>query len=85
MSSGPKSGNAYTLSSVAPSQGPQSGRPATRVLGGRYSLSKRIAVGGMGEVWAAMDTVLGRQVAIKILRDDLVDAHLFLERFRAEA
>ncbi|MEP7204157.1 MAG: serine/threonine-protein kinase, partial [Ilumatobacteraceae bacterium] len=39
----------------------------------------------MGEVWAATDTVLGRQVAVKILRDDLVDSEVFLERFRAEA
>ena len=39
----------------------------------------------MGEVWAATDTVLGRQVAVKILRDDLVDSPIFLERFRAEA
>ena len=39
----------------------------------------------MGQVWAAVDTVLGRQVAVKILRDDLVDSPVFLERFRAEA
>jgi serine/threonine-protein kinase len=39
----------------------------------------------MGQVWAAYDTVLGRQVAVKILRDDLVDSPVFLERFRAEA
>ena len=36
-------------------------------------------------MWAATDTVLGRQVAVKILRDDLVDSAVFLERFRAEA
>ena len=63
------------------------GAPARphNLLGGRYSLAKRIAIGGMGEVWAATDTVLGRQVAVKILRDDLVDSPVFLERFRAEA
>lgn len=55
------------------------------VLGGRYSLVNRIAVGGMGEVWSAMDVVLGRQVAVKILRDELVDSSEFLERFRTEA
>ena len=54
-------------------------------MGGRYSLTTRIAIGGMGQVWAAVDTVLGRQVAVKILRDDLVDSPVFLERFRAEA
>ncbi|MGZ4639134.1 MAG: serine/threonine protein kinase, partial [Actinomycetes bacterium] len=38
------------------------------LLGGRYKLTSRIAAGGMGEVWAATDEVLGRNVAIKILR-----------------
>jgi eukaryotic-like serine/threonine-protein kinase len=73
------------MPSVAPSPTPQGGDAITTVLGERYSLTTRIAVGGMGEVWAAIDTVLGRQVAIKILRDDLVDSSVFLERFRAEA
>ena len=44
------------------------------MLGDRYSLTRRIAVGGMGEVWEATDLVLGRRVGIKILRDDLVDS-----------
>ena len=55
------------------------------VLGGRYSLMRRIAVGGMGEIWAAHDMVLRREVAVKILRDELVDSNEFLERFRHEA
>ena len=55
------------------------------VLGGRYSLTNRIAVGGMGEVWAARDIVLGREVAVKVLRDELVESTEFLERFRDEA
>lgn len=55
------------------------------VLGGRYSLTNRIAVGGMGEVWAARDLVLGREVAVKVLRDELVESTEFLERFRDEA
>ena len=36
-------------------------------------------------MWEATDLVLGRRVGIKILRDDLVDSPVFLERFRAEA
>lgn len=82
---GTKSGITLDVSPIAPSLNPQHGGPAATVLGGRYALTKRIAVGGMGEVWAAIDRVLGRQVAVKILRDDLVDSPVFLERFRAEA
>ncbi|MBM7502916.1 serine/threonine-protein kinase [Agromyces aurantiacus] len=39
----------------------------------------------MGEVWQATDLVIGRQVAIKILKDEYLGDPGFLERFRAEA
>ncbi|SKB00065.1 serine/threonine protein kinase [Agreia bicolorata] len=54
-------------------------------FGGRYELSSRIAIGGMGEVWKATDLVIGRTVAIKILKDEYLGDPGFLERFRAEA
>jgi serine/threonine protein kinase len=54
-------------------------------FGGRYELSSRVAVGGMGEVWEATDLVIGRPVAIKILKDEYLGDPGFLERFRAEA
>ncbi|MGN6273633.1 MAG: protein kinase domain-containing protein [Protaetiibacter sp.] len=54
-------------------------------FGGRYQLSSRIAIGGMGEVWQATDLVIGRTVAIKILKDEYLGDPGFLERFRAEA
>lgn len=54
-------------------------------FGGRYELDLRIAVGGMGEVWEATDHVIGRTVAIKILKDEYMGDPGFLERFRAEA
>ncbi|HIW46100.1 MAG TPA: protein kinase [Candidatus Yaniella excrementigallinarum] len=54
-------------------------------LGGRYELTDRIAIGGMGEVWKARDTVLGRIVAIKILKEEYTGDPNFLRRFRAEA
>ncbi|MGJ0205085.1 protein kinase domain-containing protein [Leucobacter sp. gxy201] len=61
-------------------------RPAAGItFGGRYELSSRIAVGGMGEVWKASDSIIGRTVAIKILKDEYMGDPGFLERFRAEA
>ena len=54
-------------------------------LGGRYRLSRRIAVGGMGEVWEAQDEALGRPVAVKVLREEFAGDRGFLERFRTEA
>ncbi len=54
-------------------------------FGGRYQLSSRIAIGGMGEVWQAADLTIGRTVAIKILKDEFMGDPGFLERFRAEA
>lgn len=54
-------------------------------FGGRYELQSRIAIGGMGEVWQATDLVIGRAVAIKILKDEYLGDPGFLERFRAEA
>ena len=54
-------------------------------FGGRYQLSGRIAIGGMGEVWQATDLVIGRTVALKILKDEYMGDPGFLERFRAEA
>lgn len=61
-------------------------RPATGVsVGGRYELTSRIAGGGMGEVWAARDQVLGRPVAVKLLRGEYADDPAFQARFRTEA
>ncbi|MGH8938175.1 MAG: protein kinase domain-containing protein, partial [Actinomycetes bacterium] len=56
-----------------------------QLLGSRYRLTDRIAGGGMGEVWRARDEVLGRDVAVKILRREYAEDPTFLERFRAEA
>ena len=61
-------------------------RPSSGLtFGGRYQLTSRVAIGGMGEVWQATDLVIGRTVAIKILKDEYLGDPGFLERFRAEA
>ena len=57
----------------------------TTLLGNRYRLGERIATGGMGAVYRAVDETLGRQVAVKALRRELADDPSFLERFRREA
>ena len=51
----------------------------------RYRLDKRLAQGGMGEVWKAYDIQLGRPVAIKALRSDQSNVEAKLHRLRAEA
>lgn len=56
-----------------------------KLYGGRYRLIRRIAIGGMGEVWDAKDEVILRNVAIKILKPEYMGDPGFLERFRTEA
>ena len=55
------------------------------VLGGRYRLDRRVASGGMADVWAAADDVLRRRVAVKVMRPDPDHEELFALRFRDEA
>ena len=54
-------------------------------LSGRYRLQRLIATGGMGQVWEATDSRLGRRVAIKVLKQEYSSDPEFIERFRAEA
>ncbi|ONI72787.1 serine/threonine protein kinase [Actinosynnema sp. ALI-1.44] len=56
-----------------------------QLLADRYRLVRRIAVGGMGEVWEASDTRLDRSVAVKVLKPELCGDAEFLHRFRTEA
>ena len=56
-----------------------------QILGGRYALTNLLARGGMADVWQARDTVLERQVAVKILHPHLAADEHFVGRFRSEA
>jgi len=52
---------------------------------GKYRLISRLGAGGMGEVWKAEDTHLGRSVAIKILPPDVASDPEAVARMRREA
>jgi eukaryotic-like serine/threonine-protein kinase len=58
---------------------------AESLLAGRYELRARIGVGGYGEVWRGVDSVLARPVAIKLLQDEHTVQPEAMMRFRAEA
>ena len=51
----------------------------------RYQIIKTIGEGGMANVYLAQDTILNRQVAVKVLRGDLADDEKFVRRFQREA
>jgi tRNA A-37 threonylcarbamoyl transferase component Bud32 len=57
--------------------------PGTRL--GRYEIRSQLGAGGMGEVYLARDTKLGRDVAVKVLRSSLVRDTQLRQRMEREA
>src|SRR5260221_423470 len=55
------------------------------VFNGRYELHRRIARGGMADVFLARDQLLDRPVAVKVLFPEFATDRSFVERFRREA
>src|SRR3954470_3555260 len=56
-----------------------------RLLDDRYEIRRRLAVGGMATVYAAIDTRLDRPVAVKVMHPALAADEEFVARFRREA
>ncbi len=54
-------------------------------IDGRYQIVRNIGEGGMANVYLAYDTILEREVAVKILRGDLATDEKFVKRFQREA
>ncbi|MBN8882445.1 MAG: serine/threonine protein kinase [Salana multivorans] len=59
--------------------------PRAGVVVDRWELTRLIAIGGMGQVWAAQEKPGGREVALKVLRPEFAGERLFLDRIAAEA
>jgi eukaryotic-like serine/threonine-protein kinase len=55
------------------------------LIGGRYELKHVVGSGGMSTVYCAFDTLLERNVALKILHDQYGEDEEYVERFRREA
>jgi hypothetical protein len=64
---------------------PTTSEMSPRRLGNRYRLEVLIGEGGMGVVYAAIDETLGRSVAVKLVREELLRGPEGLERFQREA
>ena len=56
-----------------------------QLIDNRYKIIRTIGEGGMANVYLAYDTILEREVAVKILRGDLADDEKFVRRFQREA
>jgi serine/threonine protein kinase len=68
---------------MPPESKTQGGRKPVRI--GKYEVVAHIATGGMGAVYRAVDTELGRPVALKVLAPGLAAQPNMVERFRREA
>ena len=54
-------------------------------LADRYEILDKIGTGGMSDVYKAMDHILGREVAVKVLKQEFTEDVTFVTKFRSEA
>jgi serine/threonine-protein kinase len=74
-------GSAHDAAATTPPGDPLVGR----IVDGRYRIEEVLGEGGMGLVYRARHAVLGRQLAVKVLRPEFSRDHEVLARFRQEA
>ena len=55
------------------------------IVGGRYEIIDKIGSGGMANVYKAIDRVLNRYVAVKVLKKEFSEDETFVKKFRTEA
>ena len=55
------------------------------IIGSRYEIMGRIGTGGMADVYKAIDRVLSRYVAVKVLKREFREDEVFVKKFRTEA
>ena len=56
-----------------------------KLLGSRYEIIEKIGNGGMATVYKAVDRILKRNVAVKVLKDEFTTDDEFIKRFEVEA
>jgi serine/threonine protein kinase len=71
-------------SETAPEPDPKDGRVGTAIAGGRYLIWRVVAEGSMGRVYEALDREEDRNVALKILHDEVAKDEVALARFKRE-
>ena len=76
---------AYTAAPVAPGAKVDDRAMIGREIAGRYRILAKLGEGGMGAVYRAEQISLKRQVAVKLLRPEVLGNELLLRRFNAEA
>src|SRR5262245_9295135 len=70
---------------LLPDEGPKVDPLLGRVLQERYKIEKQIGEGGMGIVYLARHVVLGKKLAVKVLRGDMARDKDLADRFIQEA
>ncbi len=69
---------------VAVANDPEDSNIGTLLCGGRYHVRRKVADGGMGRVYQALDKTAQRSVAIKVLHPEIAGDEVAVERFKRE-